>query len=231
MITGDVGHDGHLNAGDFDAEIAAHGTPALWRAMRLCPCTEENTGHPSLDCPVCGAEGVNWAAGTPVTILSMKRSRDEVYDATGQRMDGLVNLTFATGISPGHLDRIELQVAVMPVNNERHVRGATRKPGGPSTERLRIYPALSIDFCEAIVAGALVQYEVDTDFTVDPDGAIQWLPGRGPANGTAYTMRYTVRPTFLCWAPTSRDEGGQRMPYTCRAQRYDFYRPKAVGDA
>lgn len=229
MITGETAHD-HLNPADFDGEIRAHGAAATWRRARLCPCIEETTGHRSLDCLLC-EDGVLWDAGEPVRILSMNRVRDDVYDVTGQRLAGMVSLTFSTGISPGHLDRIELLSAVMPVNNERHVRGATRKPGGPSTERLRIYPALSIEFCEAIVAGVLTPYAFWTDFVVEADGTIVWQPGRGPADGVAYTMRYTVRPTFLCWSPQSRDEGGQRMPYKCRAQRYDFFGRKAVGDA
>ncbi len=220
-----------LDATAFDGEIRAHGAPAIWRRARFCPCAEENTGHPALDCTVCNGEGVNWDAGQALRLLAINRVRDEVYDAAGQRMEGLVWLTFPTGISPGHLDRVELQASVVPVNNERHVRGATRKPGGPSTERLRIYPALSVEYCEAKVDGELAQYAFFTDFVIQPDGTISWQPNRGPSAGTAYTMRYTVRETFLCWAPVSRDEGGQRMPYRCRAQRYDFFRRKAVGDA
>lgn len=230
MITGNSAHSDHLRAADFDEEIAAHGTPALWRRARLCPCVDGTTGHPSLDCLLC-EDGLLWDAGKPLRILSMNRVREDVYDVTGQRLQGMVWLTFPTGISPGHLDRIDLQAAVMPVNNERHVRGETRKPGGPSTERLRIYPATAVEFCEAIVGGVLTQYSTPADFSVADDGTILWVAGRGPADGTPYTLRYTARPTFLCWSPVSRDEASERMPYRCRAQRYDFFRRKAVGDA
>lgn len=229
MITGTVAHSGALRAPDFDAEILAHGTPALWRRARMCPCFDPVTGHPAIDCGVC-TDGILWDGGQAVRILANNRRREDVYDIAGQRMEGMCMLTFPTGITPGHLDRVELTAAVMTVNNELHVRGELDK-AGRSTERLRIAPALSIEFCEAIVAGVVTAYAFFTDFTVDAAGAISWNPGHGPADGSQYTVRYTTRPTYLIWSPQSRDEGGERMPYRARAQRYDFFRRKAVGEA
>ncbi|MEO8602980.1 MAG: hypothetical protein ABI629_10415 [bacterium] len=230
MIDGSAAHGDHLVASQFDDEIDAHGTPALWRRARLCPCTDPSTGHPAIDCVLCES-GLLWDAGLELKVFSPGRVREDIYDVAGLRMQGMIWLTFPTGKTPAHLDRIDLQAAVMVVNNERHVRGETRTPGGPSTERLRISPPIAVEFCEAIIAGVLTQYETPADFSIDGAGVITWVDGRGPAAGVQYTMRHTARPTFLCWDPQSRDEDSQRMPYKCRAQRYDFFRRKAVGDA
>lgn len=231
MITGAAAHGGHFRAPDFDAEITAHGTPARWRRARMCPCFNPATGHPAIDCGVC-TEGLLWDDGELVRILAASRRREDVYDAAGQRMEGMCVFTFPTGLTPGHLDRIELTAAVMTVNNELHIRGQVDKATPPrSTERLRIAPALEIEFCEAILDGVRTGYTFFEDFTVDAAGAITWQPGHGPAAGTRYSMRYTTRPTYLVWSPQSRDEGGARMPYRARAQRYDFFNRKAVGEA
>lgn len=229
MITGSVAYGDHLSAADFDGEIAAHGAQALWRRARMCPCYDARTGHPQVDCPLC-EDGLLWSAGEFTTVLSLSRVREDVYDMAGQRLEGMVWLTFQSGFSPAHLDMVQLASAVMPVNNERHVRGELR--GTASLERLRITPALSVEYCEAIVGGVLTRYETPAHFHIDDvTGAIVWEAGQGPPQGVQYTMRYTTRPTFLCWSPQSRDEGGARMPYRCRAQRYDFFRRKTVGEA
>lgn len=142
---------------------------------------------------------------------------------------GMVTLTFPSAHTPGHWDRVEFLNAWMVVNNERHHRGAV-DPVGRSTERLRIYPALAVEYCDALVGGDIVSYVDGADFSVLGDGTVAWVAGRGPGNGAQYTLRYRARPTFLVWSPQSRDEGGAKMPYRCQAQRLDFFRRDAVGE-
>lgn len=219
----------HFDASEFNEAIAAHGTPALWRKNRMCPCRDDRTGHASVDCPVC-EDGMLWDDGEEVTLFAFNRKRDDLYDIPGQRLDGATTFTFPAGTVPGHLDMIVLQIGEMVVNNEIHVRGRTDN-AGRSTERLRVRPAFAVEFVEAIVAGALVQYTVGDQVAVDGDGAILWAAGEGPADGAAYTMRYRARPTYVTWSPYSRDEGGQVMPHRSLALRYDFFNPKAVGEA
>jgi hypothetical protein len=221
----------HFDSPQFDAEIEAHGTPALLRPASRCPCYSPTTGQAAIDCPFCD-QGLIWGDGREIRILASNRRREDVYDVGGQRLEGMVMFTFPTGINLGHLDRVELLVARMIVNNEIQVRGATDKLGR-SKERLRITPSFGVETCQALVGDEpnrqLEQYVEGEDFTVDENGTINWAPGEGPPNDTQYTMRYSARPTFLIWSPQSRDEGGSRMPYRARAQRYDFFERKAVG--
>lgn len=230
MITGAAAIGGaveHFDAGEFNAAIASHGTPALWRKSRICPCRDSRTRQAAIDCPICEG-GLLWDDGSPITVFAFNRKREDLYDVPGQRLEGATSFTFPAGIVPGHLDMIVLQVGQIVVNNELHIRGELDN-ADRSTERLRVRPAFAIEFVEAIVDGQLEQYLVGAHLTVNDDGDIAW--SSGPPEGTPYTMRYRARPTYVTWSPYSRDEGGQVMPYRSLALRYDFFDPKAVGES
>lgn len=212
----------HFDAAEFDAFIEAHGTPALWRKARTCPCIDPLTGQATIGCPVCGDLGVNWDAGAPCKILAAGRERRDTYDVVGAWMQGMFQATFPSTITPGHLDMIEFTAAVMVVNNERLTRGAADKLGR-SRERCRVRPVIEVEYAEAIVAGVLERYFPVLDFTIDQAAVITWGAGRGPSVETQYTLRYVARPNFVVWAPKSRDEGGTRQPYRALLQRLDFY--------
>lgn len=227
-VTSTIGPD-HFDAAEFDALIAEHGVPALWRRARACPCVGED-GQPEIACAFCSdLPGYFWDAGVELRVLAPGRQRRDEQQDIGQLMAGMVQITFPSTFTPGHFDRVEFLAATMVINNERLRRGAL-DPAGRSQERLRIRPSLGVEYCAAIVGDALVAYAEGTDFSVGADGSIAWVPGRGPAAGTRYTLRYHARPTFIIWSPQSRDEGGSKQPYRCQAQRLDFFHRGAVGD-
>jgi len=216
----------------FNEEIAAHGSKMLWRKALPCPCMNPRSGHADPGCPLCDALAVIWDAGTEITVLAPGRRRDDRYDVAGSWLEGFVQLTFPSTLSPGHFDRIDSLVGVMVVNNEFHVRGATNKLGH-STERLRLgAQVIDVEFCGRVndAGDGLVRYEVPTDFVVGFDGSILWEPGHGPAADTQYSLRYTARPSWVCWSPRERDEAGQKLPYPVSAQRLDFFRRPGVGE-
>lgn len=215
----------HFAAAEFDALLAAHGTPALWRKARGCPCHDPRSGQPELDCGLC-EQGILWDAGTQLTLLAPGRNRKESYEDVGLLMQGMVTLTFPSDRTPGHLDRVDFLAALIVVNQERHVRGAVDRQGH-SRERLQMVPVL-VESIEAIVADALVAYAFFTDFTVSANGTITWQAGKGPPTDTQYVVRYQARPAYVVWAPQSRDEGGSKMPYRAMAQRLDFFAPKVA---
>lgn len=233
MITGSAATAGaaaqHFDAGEFNDAITTHGTSALWRRNRICPCRDPRTHQAKLDCPVC-ENGLLWDEGREISIFAFNRKRDDLYDVPGQRLEGATQFSFPSGIVPGHLDMLVLLIGQMVVNNEIHVRGDVDN-AGRSTERLRVRPAYGVEFVEAIVSGSLVQYELGTDLSINESGDIEWVPGRGPAADIIYTMRYRARPTYVAWSPYGRDEGGQVMPHRTLALRYDFFDPKAVGES
>lgn len=228
----------HFDPEEFDSFIAAHGSDAVWRRARTCPCLDASTRQPSVACPFCRDwPGILWDAGTELRILAPNRQRRDEYEQPGLVERGMLFLTFpsragtgpdAISVTPGHLDRIDLSgAAEMVVNDEVHVRGDV-DPGGRSTERLRLHPSLAVEFCEAIVGGTLTTFVEGTAFTVATNGAITWISG--PPNGTQYTLRYRARPSFVVWSPMSRDEGGTKQPYRVLAQRLDFWRRQVVGE-
>lgn len=219
----------HFDPAEFDRFLAEHGTPAIWRRARLCPCVGASTGQPALDCTVCNGEAIVWEdSGQNITVLLPGRQRQDQYDQVGAWMQGMAYMTFPVTFVPGHLDQVQLTAAEMVVNNERHVRGDVDR-AGRSRERLRMRGSLRVEFCEAIVGGSLVAYTEGTDFSIGSGGEIQWQAGAGPATGTAYTMRYVARPTYVVWSPQSRDEAGKTMLYRAMVRRLDFFQRPVVG--
>lgn len=227
-ITTDPGN--HFDPAEFDECIEQHGVPANWRKSRICPCFDPKRGQSSITCPYCTLiPGRLYDAGTEVTVLAPGRERQDKYTDVGSWEQGFVNITFPTlddavSVTPGHFDIVELLSGEIVVNNEFLKRGELT-PGGASRERLRLNP-LRVEFIEAIVASVLVQYAFFTDYTFDAAGVITWI--NGPPSGTQYSIRYVARPTFIVWAPMSRDEAATKMPYRVHAQRLDFFERRAV---
>ncbi len=227
-ILTDAGGEDHFDPDEFDAQLEAHGTPALWRRARTCPCVDPDTGAPNIECPYClDQPGTLWDDGVPITVFAPARRRKDLYNAAGHLLEGVVTLTFPTSVTPGHLDWIELTAAECVVNRETHKRGEL-DPLGRSAERLRFPDVLAVESIDAIVGGVLQTYLPDTEFTVGFDASIQWVTG--PPAQTLYTVRYVARPVYVCWGPESRDEGGAKQPTRCLAQRLDFFRQPVVGE-
>jgi hypothetical protein len=239
MITGSSLAEQHFDPAEFDGFVGAHGTPVLWRRARLCPCLDPITGQARASCGFClEIPGVLWDDGAPVVCFVPSRQQTDVFDQAGKREQGVVLVTFPSGVTPGPYDRLDLPIAEIVVNNERLVRGE-RDGIGRSRERLRL-PPVRIEYLESIVGndpladppadGVLAQWVADADYTLGLDGSITWIGAAGPAVGTLYTVRYIARPAFVCWSPMSRDEGGVKQPYKSLAQRLDFFRQRSVGE-
>lgn len=218
----------HFDPVEYDRRIEEDGTPAIWRRARTCPCINRATGQAKVDCPVCFGDAVFWGDGEDIKVLAPGRQRKDEYDVVGAWMQGMLMLSFPSTALPGHLDRVELTLAKMVVDNELLVKGASDR-AGRSKERLRFRHALDVEACHAIVDGELREYAVVNDFSVDAAGVVRWVDGHGPPDGAQYSMRYVARPTYLLWSPQSRDEGGLKMPYRCMAQRLDFFRRSVEG--
>jgi len=220
----------HFDPAEFDALIADHGTPVLWRRALVCPCQNLNSNAPDVTCPFCQPySGLLWDDGVPLVLLAPGRNRRDVFDEAGMFMQGMVWITFPSTVTPGHLDQVVFAVAELTVNNERHIRGDTDKLGRP-TERLRMPIVLSVDWVAAIVGGDLARFVEGTDFTLGLDGSVLWVDaGHGPPTGVQYTVRYRARPHYVIWSPQSRDEHATKQPYKTMAQRLDFFRQPAVG--
>jgi hypothetical protein len=234
MINNPLATGPHFDREGFDAFIDRHGTPVLWRRSRTCPCQKPSTGSPTDGCPFCNGLGTLWDAGSEIKVVAPGRKRNDDYDLPGSFLVGSVMVDFPSCVTPGHLDRLDLKAGVMVVNNEVKFRGASNNRGN-STERVRLGGLfLEVQFCEAIIADALVEYSSPDDFSIDADGNITWVAGHGPDPDAdpkvQYTLRYTAIPSFVCWSPTSRDENGVKMPYRCRAQRLDFFQQPGVGE-
>lgn len=152
----------------------------------------------------------------------LRNFQNERYSEAGMSTDGEVILTFKTGVSISNGDRVDLVNSTISINNERLVRGSTRGILNLTNEVLRITPILEIEFCEAKINNQIVRYIRNTHFQVDPQtGKVTWSANVIP-NGTVYTMRYRTYMSYVCWSPTTREEGGKAMPYRCAGHRLDF---------
>lgn len=204
----------HFDAARFDRLIAHHGTPAVVRPARMCPCYDE-TGHPRRLCPHCDGLGIAWGPAMNAMVLLPGRSRRDQYDWMGYQLQGITHMTVQTELTPAHYDLIELTAAEMIVTRERAVwRGAPVRLRMPTV--LRVEAVLWLDGITLVDAAP--QAVVDGKITLDSS-----VP-----TGAQITVRYAARPAYVVISPIEREEGGVRMPYRALVQRLDFWSERSV---
>ena len=103
MITGKKAlAEQHFDPTEFNDFIDAHGTSALWRRARTCPCLDPLTGQAAAACPFCREmPGTLWDAGTQLVLFVPSRQRTDIFDQGGKRIEGVVLVTFPSTVTPG----------------------------------------------------------------------------------------------------------------------------------
>lgn len=151
-----------------------------------CSCRAGSSGHPLPTCKVCGGSGRAYHTAQRVKgLIGGITAQDKALLSSGLAMPG--DLTFSPDVKPKipihDYDMIRLEYG-QPYEGDV----LTRMASGP--DRL-VYLATAIQAVEQHnpASGAIVAYTEGDDFTV-AGRLLSWQAGRGPAPGTAYTVRY-----------------------------------------
>lgn len=133
------------------------------------------------DCEFCDDSGIIYYDSKEIWGVFSGNSIEKTFEAHGVWETGTAAVTLPTEYPDGTqadfntYDRLEI-----PDQTVRlwELKGYEPRPDGIQDLR---YPIKNIDYASSITNNVQNFYEVDVDFTITADGAIQWITGKEPA--------------------------------------------------
>jgi hypothetical protein len=235
-----------LDPAQFAEAIVIEGSPGtLWRAVP-CPCVRPETRLPRLDCPVCKGSGYAYPEHMrePTIFLSTSRSGSEKVSQAGMIVSGTVTLTVAPckPLAQGDLFRPANEVHVVmerlwhgnaPSNTPQSIVASMRRNGEVPLSRMPgraprlLYPDVERSCIEAVTyidpdTRQLVVAR-DADYRILDDSTFEWLGGKGPPVGAAWSVRYQAAATYMVQGsiPVYREQAQTEQPWRVVANRFD----------
>lgn len=241
----------------FEKLFAYHGLRLRWSRCLLCSCRlNAQTGQPDPTCTTCGGNG--WRYVNPAFydepeldhdyveikgVVSSTALDTDIYREMGEFTLGNALLTVPGGLDVGFRDRF-VCLDHHITYSEVLVRGAVADPlvkVGHATrtteERLRVmrYAPLRINFVgDQTTTWYPIQDFIFREPEHDEVQKLEWLPGKGPAEGDRYAVHYTCNPVWIvddavytaqqALGPQDQLKGAaviQRLPTTFKV-RLDF---------
>lgn len=159
-----------------------------------CPNAKSIDGQEhNIDCPICFGSGLIDSQQPIESLVGfLNQNRENKFnpsDIGSTWEEGTANGTFITGINLTYFTRIEL-----PDFAKQYYQRVQRQEGG--VDKLR-YRAFKINM---LVDKNGKFYEQDTDFEINSDGWIKWLPtstgAKRPAKGVIYSINYDAPVVF-----------------------------------
>jgi hypothetical protein len=151
---------------------------------------------------------VDFAGGERIRGLLSAMGADDQRHKEGTWLSGSATLSVRSDVELGYWDRLVMVDAVMPYD-QMIVRGtsSTLAVGRDESTQLR-YPIVKLLDCRSTTA----RYRERADYTLDLlQGTLTWLPGKGPANGIRYSLRYHFHPRWII-QDLPRATVGHRFP-------------------
>ena len=155
------------------------------------------------DCPFCDDSGIIYYEAKEVTGIFQGNSFEKTFEAHGVWETGTAVVTFPTEYPDGSqadfntYDRLEMMDFTARL---WELKGYEPRPGG--IQELR-YPVQKVEYASSITDGVQKFYYVDVDFTVTPDGGIQWIDGKEPfynaelERGEVVGWAYFAKPVYV----------------------------------
>lgn len=197
----------------------------IWARAVKCSCRANDlTEQPDPTCPVCYgvlgnlpgwryvhphpdkfpefcddvAGSVGFDGGERIRGLVIGMSADDQRNREGTWLAGTAMISVQPAIQLGYWDRLIMADAVQPYDQTLrrigdHALGSTLIVGRDETQQLR-YPIVDVLDLRTVAA----RYREREDYTLDQlAGTLSWLPGRGPANGIRFSIKYRCHPRWI----------------------------------
>lgn len=208
----------NLNPDDFNTFLNGIGQYFYWRKSYACPCVNQATGSPRVDCLQCDGKGRLWVAPVKATAGVSGQSVQRKWANFGQYELGDCVISVGSD-SPlytiGQFDRVlvensDEQFSLSLVRNARN-------------ERIR-FPVICIERvfwlndAQDIVEGGTPE--------LDEEGALSWPDGGEPPDKKQYSISGRRQVEYFCWGqlPSSRNEHhGEPLPVKCVLRRFDLF--------
>lgn len=137
------------------------------------------------DCPFCDDSGIIYYESREIWGVFSGNSIEKTFEAHGVWETGTAVVTLPTEYPDGTqadfntYDRLEI-----PDQTVRlwELKGYEPRPDGIQDLR---YPVKNIDYASSITDGIQKFYSLDVDFTITPEGGVQWIPGQEPSYNSA----------------------------------------------
>jgi hypothetical protein len=187
--------------------IERHGEWVDHYRGQLCPCADDrDPSRSDPTCKVCHGQGIFWRdQGTLqgiITGMHADRSgRFWLQNGVALPEDMLFSQDPLARRQAADFDLIVPRwTKGFPFQGELLVRGQDDRLFYRATNGV-LGTVLEVD----AASGAIVEYAPGTDYTVDPDWqTLHWVPGRGPVEGTQYSVKYHARYEFVCFNPPAQ---------------------------
>ena len=204
----------------FRKVIISHGMDIRWEQAAECPCSQTTGAHgfsltgasgdaeqARVDCPACHGKGYLYhSAQTIRAVVTGARKEEQRHGPAGatEYGRGQIGITLLPEHLPTYGDRLTIMDSAMIYRETlKRGSGATDTPRYPISPRSHDLEGGQVSFgvrhlipanAQGIVdpAGAL---EEGSDFTVDGEGAIEWI--NPPNEGDRFSVTYYAHPTYI----------------------------------
>ena len=238
--------------GQIQRFIETNGISVEWRRGVTCPCLRADTRRPRQECPHCKGLGHIYPEDRrlPTTVLMSSRQPNGKPWAVGDLVTGTVAFTFLSGGGIPHAGDLifpqkdgeptelhEVEQALVRAQNQVDTRNLTDRltlassalpKQTPMPERLRYQADIHIDWIGSEAREGASSRIVRGEEGVDLDlvgNEIRWKPGRGPAAGTSYSIRYTAPAAYMIADSTHRAVADVTLPRSVKGIRLDQWDP------
>lgn len=236
-----------MEVGRLDRAIEERGVWAEWRRGLKCPCARPESHQPRIDCEICGGLFSTYPEEmrARVKVLLTSRTAKGEPNAAGAMARGGVRVSFrSTEPPPAENDvvlpqradgspfdvhvveqvmtRASNQVSTAAIAWALSDAGSEPPPGRPRAEVL-LYDLGKTGKLEMVAwreGQRLCQASEGADFTLQGQRVV-WRPGRGPAAGASYVVRYQAPAAYMLTEVTPRMTGETLLPWTAQAMRID----------
>ena len=172
---------------------------SYWKAV-ACPCHDERSGQPALDCANC--RGLGWFHTAAETgeeyqrAMVHSRQSKEITAKGGTYITGYASITLMPGVVPGDGDIIQCCKDIEVINNEHHTVGS-KLTDGSSAEALRFRDIKAVE--------KVLVWDVDGKKLVSevPSNAWEFVPSERLVKltsapvGLKYSVRYRTTPEYV----------------------------------
>lgn len=189
---------------NFDQLLNQRGIRFIHSKAVPCPniLTVDNNAHQP-DCEFCDDSGVLYYGETEMWGVFSGNSIEKTFEAHGVWEVGTAVCTFPTEDALGNqIDFNTYDRLVIPDFTVRMWEMKEYEPRAGGTQDLR-YPIQKVEFASSIRNGVQKFFVQDTDFTIDNEGQIVWVPGKEPyydestGHGEVIIWSFYAHPVYI----------------------------------
>lgn len=173
--------DPSIKGVSFDQLLNQRGIRFVHSKAIPCPniLTVDNNAH-NPDCEFCDDSGILYYGDTEMWGVFSGNSIEKTFEAHGVWEVGTAVVTFPTEDAAGNqIDFNTYDKLVIPDFTVRMWEMKEYEPRTGGAQELR-YPIQKVEYASSIRNGVQKFYVQGTDFNIDADGQIVWIPGQEP---------------------------------------------------